>query len=53
MKKVFQIKSSKNIDCIEYLYQQEIQDAANIITEDRLIMERLLDKWRDLLKNRG
>ena len=34
-------------------FQQEIQGAANIITEDRRIMERLLDKWRDLLKNRG
>ena len=36
-----------------YLFQQEIQGIANIVTEDRWVVERLLDKWRNLLKNRG
>jgi multidrug resistance efflux pump len=32
---------------------QEMQGAANITTEDRRVIERLFDRIRDLLKNRG
>jgi multidrug efflux pump subunit AcrA (membrane-fusion protein) len=35
------------------LFRQELQGSANIITEDRRVVERLLDKFRDLIKNRG
>jgi multidrug resistance efflux pump len=33
--------------------KQEMQGSANIITEDRRVVERLFDKWRDLMKNKG
>jgi multidrug resistance efflux pump len=33
--------------------KQEMQGSANIITEDRRVVERLFDKWRDLMKNGG
>jgi multidrug resistance efflux pump len=33
--------------------KQEMQGSANIIMEDRRVVERLFDKWRDLMKNRG
>jgi HlyD family secretion protein len=33
-------------------FRQELQGTANIITEDRRIVERLLDKFRDLVRNR-
>ena len=32
--------------------QQEMQGAANIITEDRRVIARVFDKLKDLLKNR-
>jgi multidrug efflux pump subunit AcrA (membrane-fusion protein) len=35
------------------LMKQEMQGSANIITEDRRVVERLFDKWRDLMKNKG
>jgi multidrug resistance efflux pump len=35
------------------VFQQEIQGAANIITEDRRMIERVFDKFRNLLKNRA
>jgi multidrug efflux pump subunit AcrA (membrane-fusion protein) len=35
------------------LMKQEMQGSANIITEDRRVVDRLFDKWRDLMKNRG
>jgi multidrug resistance efflux pump len=31
--------------------KQEMQGSANIITEDRRVVERLFDKWRDLMRN--
>ncbi len=34
-------------------FKQEMQGSANIITEDRRVVERLLDKFKDLMKNRG
>jgi multidrug resistance efflux pump len=33
-------------------FRQELQGSANIITEDRRVVERFLDKFRDLMKNR-
>jgi multidrug resistance efflux pump len=33
--------------------KQEMQGSANIITEDRRVVERLFDKWRDLMRNKG
>jgi hypothetical protein len=33
------------------VFQQEIQGAANIITENRRMIERVFDKFRDLMKN--
>ncbi len=33
------------------LMKQEMQGSANIITEDRRVVERLFDKWRDLVRN--
>jgi multidrug resistance efflux pump len=35
------------------MMKQEMQGSANIITEDRRVVERLFDKWRDLMKNKG
>jgi multidrug resistance efflux pump len=35
------------------MMKQEMQGSANIITEDRRVVERLFDKWRDLMKNGG
>jgi hypothetical protein len=32
--------------------KQEMQGSANIITEDRRVVDRLLDKFRDLMCNR-
>jgi multidrug resistance efflux pump len=34
-------------------FRQELQGSANIITEDRRVVERFLDKFRDLVHNRG
>jgi multidrug efflux pump subunit AcrA (membrane-fusion protein) len=34
-------------------FKQEMQGSAHIITEDRRVVERLLDKFKDLIKNRG
>jgi multidrug resistance efflux pump len=34
------------------LFRQELQGSATIITEDRRVVERLLDKFRDLMRNR-
>jgi multidrug resistance efflux pump len=34
-------------------FRPELQGTANIITEDRRVVERLLDKFHDLMKNRG
>jgi multidrug efflux pump subunit AcrA (membrane-fusion protein) len=33
-------------------FRQEMQGSANIITEDRRVVERLLDRFRDLMRNR-
>lgn len=33
-------------------FRQEMQGSANIITEDRRVIERVLDRFRDLLRNR-
>ena len=33
-------------------FRQELHGTANIMTEDRRVVERLLDKFRDLLKNK-
>ena len=33
-------------------FHQEMQGSANIITEDRRVVERILDRFRDLMRNR-
>jgi multidrug resistance efflux pump len=33
-------------------FRQEMQGSANIITEDRRVVERVLDRFRDLMRNR-
>jgi multidrug resistance efflux pump len=33
-------------------FRQEMQGSANIITEDRRVVERILDRFRDLMRNR-
>ena len=33
-------------------FRQEMQGVANIITEDRRVVERILDRFRDLMRNR-
>jgi hypothetical protein len=33
-------------------FHQEMQGSANIITEDRRVVERVLDRFRDLMRNR-
>jgi multidrug resistance efflux pump len=35
------------------IFRPEMQGSANIITEERRVVERLLDSFRDLVKNRG
>ena len=34
-------------------FRQEMQGTANIITEYRRVVERVLDNFRDLMKNGG
>lgn len=34
------------------VFRQEMQGVANIITEDRRVVERILDRFRDLMRNR-